>query len=103
MAFFAPDYEAYENERGFYFDYADVVPGPIFTTTEELADYVAAGEFDPTRVASSARASFDVADGHASERVVRQLVTPALKHAERGRVGYTVRGLSRLRTGMRSP
>ena len=28
MAFFAPDYEAYEAERGFYFDYRTGVPGP---------------------------------------------------------------------------
>jgi teichoic acid ribitol-phosphate primase len=84
MAFFAPDFEAYQNERGFYFSYADVVPGPIFGTTAGLADYVAAGVFDTVRVAEFRRASFDVADGHASERVVRQLVAPALKHAERG-------------------
>ncbi|MEO8438163.1 MAG: CDP-glycerol glycerophosphotransferase family protein, partial [Chloroflexota bacterium] len=34
MVFFAPDYEAYERERGFYFDYRTGVPGPIFETTE---------------------------------------------------------------------
>ena len=28
MVFFAPDYEAYERERGFYFDYRTGVPGP---------------------------------------------------------------------------
>ena len=33
IVFFAPDYEAYERERGFYFDYRTGVPGPIFETT----------------------------------------------------------------------
>ncbi len=84
MAFFAPDYEAYQNERGFYFNYADTVPGPVLETSEALADYIAAGVFDTARVAEFRRASFDVADGHASERVVRQLVTPSLTHAESG-------------------
>ena len=46
MAFFAPDYEAYEAERGFYFDYRTGVPGPIFETTEALAEYLRAGQFD---------------------------------------------------------
>ena len=46
MAFFAPDYEAYEAERGFYFDYRTGVPGPIFETSEALADYLRAGDFD---------------------------------------------------------
>ena len=35
MVFFAPDYEAYERERGFYFDYRTGVPGPIFETTAD--------------------------------------------------------------------
>ena len=46
MVFFAPDYEAYERERGFYFDYRTGVPGPIFETTAELAAYLRAGIFD---------------------------------------------------------
>ena len=80
MAFFAPDFEAYEAERGFYFHYADGVPGPVFTTSEALADYLAAGEFDTGRVARFRADSFEVADGHASERFVDELVMPALGH-----------------------
>ena len=50
MVFFAPDYEAYERERGFYFDYRTGVPGPIFETTDALAQYLRAGVFDTERV-----------------------------------------------------
>ena len=78
ILFFAPDHESYEAERGFYFHYADAVPGPIFATSEQVADCVAGGGFDLDRVRDFRAASFDVADGHASERFVDRLVVPAL-------------------------
>ncbi|MDO8879646.1 MAG: CDP-glycerol glycerophosphotransferase family protein [Coriobacteriia bacterium] len=78
MLFYAPDYEAYERERGFYFDYASDVPGPIFTTTAGLAEHIAAGRFDLGRVRAFRQRWFDVADGHASERVVRDILLPGL-------------------------
>jgi teichoic acid ribitol-phosphate primase len=79
MAFFAPDFAAYERERGFYFDYLTGVPGPIFETTTSLAEYIKAGSFDGGRSEAFARASFDVADGHASERFVDRIAIPALR------------------------
>jgi len=78
MAFFAPDHDAYEAERGFYFDFLTGVPGPVFEETRELAAYVRAGDFDLARVRAFARTWFDVADGHASERFVDRLVLPGL-------------------------
>jgi len=78
MVFFAPDYEAYERERGFYFDYRTGVPGPIFETTGELAAYVRAGQFDLERVDRFRVASFDIADGRSTERVTDELVIPSL-------------------------
>jgi CDP-ribitol ribitolphosphotransferase len=79
MLFFAPDYEEYEQERGFYFDYRTGVPGPVFTTTGELASCIQSGAFDTARVREFRERSFAVADGRASERVVEQLVMPALR------------------------
>jgi CDP-glycerol glycerophosphotransferase (TagB/SpsB family) len=79
MAFFAPDHEAYERERGFYLDFRTDMPGPIFETTAELAAYVRAGAFDVDAARAFADASFDVADGHASERFVDRVVLPALR------------------------
>lgn len=78
MAFFAPDHAAYEKERGFYFDYQTGVPGPVFERTEELAEYLRRGSFDLERVRRFREASFDVADGRASERFVDQVVRSAL-------------------------
>jgi teichoic acid ribitol-phosphate primase len=78
MAFFAPDYEAYEQERGFYFDYRTGVPGPIFETTEALATYLRSGRFDLERVERFRAESFDVADGRSTERVTDGLIVPFL-------------------------
>ncbi|HYH93720.1 MAG TPA: CDP-glycerol glycerophosphotransferase family protein [Candidatus Saccharimonadales bacterium] len=78
MAFFAPDVADYEDERGFYFDYRTGVPGPVFEDTEGLAEHLRAGVFDLERVAAFRATSFEVADGHATERVVDRIVLPAL-------------------------
>ena len=78
VAFFAPDHAAYEAERGFYLDYATDMPGPIFTTSQELAAYLRAGAFDLDAVERFARDSFDVADGRATERFIGEVVEPAL-------------------------
>ncbi len=81
MVFFAPDYEAYEAERGFYFDYRTGVPGPIFETTEALADYLRTGDFDLGRVDRFRATSFDVADGRSAARVTDELIVPSLARA----------------------
>jgi CDP-glycerol glycerophosphotransferase (TagB/SpsB family) len=84
MVFFAPDYEAYERERGFYFDYRTGVPGPIFETSAELAAYLRAGVFDIDRVERFREESFDVADGHSATYVTDELILPSLTRAGGG-------------------
>jgi len=84
MVFFAPDYEAYERERGFYFDYRTGVPGPIFETTADLAAYLRAGVFDVDRVERFRNDSFDVADGHSATYVTDELILPSLTRAGEG-------------------
>jgi CDP-glycerol glycerophosphotransferase (TagB/SpsB family) len=81
MVFFAPDYEAYEAERGFYFDYRTGVPGPIFETSEGLARYLRAGDFDIEKVDRFRDASFDIADGRSAARVTDELIVPSLTTA----------------------
>jgi CDP-glycerol glycerophosphotransferase (TagB/SpsB family) len=78
IAFFAPDHEHYERERGFYLAYPEDLPGPVFEQTEPLAAYVREGRFDPERVERFARDSFDVADGRAAARFVDEIALPAL-------------------------
>jgi CDP-ribitol ribitolphosphotransferase len=83
MAFFAPDYDDYERERGFYFDYRSTLPGPVFETTDDLADYLRTGALDTDRVRRFAADWFDVADGQASARFVDRVVLPGLEARER--------------------
>lgn len=78
MVFFAPDLEAYEGERGFYFDYRTGVPGPVVATSAEVAAAIRRGDADHARVEAFARWAFDAADGHATERVVEELIIPRL-------------------------
>ena len=79
MAFLAPDLAAYERERGFFFDYRSGVPGPVFDTTEQLVAWIDAKTFDLPRVLKFAAESFDVMDGRATERLIEQVVLPALR------------------------
>jgi CDP-ribitol ribitolphosphotransferase len=79
MLFFAPDHTAYEDERGFYFDYRTGVPGPVVDTTDEVAAAIRANRFDLERVAAFRRDSFEIADGHATERFLQRIVEPALR------------------------
>jgi teichoic acid ribitol-phosphate primase len=96
MAFFAPDTDAYERERGFYFDYRAGVPGPVFETTDDLAAHLRSGAWEPEQVKAFAATWFDVADGHASERFVDRIVLPALsgsagrEHAREAEPGGSV-------------
>lgn len=78
MAFFAPDLDAYQRERGFYVDYRSWVPGPVLTTSDDLAGWLRSGRFDLDRVRRFRDASFAVADGRATARFVDEIVLPAL-------------------------
>jgi CDP-ribitol ribitolphosphotransferase len=79
IGFFTPDQAEYERERGFYLRFPDDLPGPAFTTTEALAEWLAAGRFDLERVRRFAAESFDVADGRSTARFVDEVVRPALE------------------------
>ena len=79
MAFLAPDLAAYERERGFFFAYRRGVPAPAVETTEQLVAWIDAKTFDLPRVLKFAAESFDVMDGRATERLIEQVVLPALR------------------------
>jgi teichoic acid ribitol-phosphate primase len=108
IVFFAPDQEAYVRERGFYMDFPADAPGPVFERSRELAGYLRAGEFDLERVHAFRQASFDVADGRATARLVDELLLPALGARESNGPGRTRAGRAALEvdptgTGPASP
>ncbi len=79
MVFFAPDYEAYEAERGFYFDYRTGVPGADLRDQRGTrARTCEPGSSTSNGWSVSARESFDVADGRSTARVTDELIVPAL-------------------------
>ncbi len=79
ILFLAPDEDAYDIERGFYFDFRRDAPGPIFEDTAGLAAAIRDGAWDLERVRAFAAANFDVADGRATERMVEDVILPALR------------------------
>jgi CDP-glycerol glycerophosphotransferase (TagB/SpsB family) len=75
MAFFANDLDAYELERGFYYDFRSFIPGPLFTETEELAKWLEKSDYNASLVEKFKNDFFDNADGKASCRIVDYLLS----------------------------
>lgn len=70
IVFFAYDLDNYlSNERGFYLDYKNDLPGPIVYTTDELIDSIENG-VDTSKLDSFLKTQFDEMDGNSSKRVV---------------------------------
>ncbi len=73
MIFFAFDLEKYINERDFYFDFKEYVPGKIAYSLDELIDSINKQDFCTEKIAPFADMFFDNRDGHATDRVVKLL------------------------------
>jgi CDP-ribitol ribitolphosphotransferase / teichoic acid ribitol-phosphate polymerase len=76
MIFFAYDLKQYLEDRGFYYEYNDFVPGPIVSTTEEIIELVKNDEFDLEKVKQFKERFFDHLDGQAAKRFVETLIKP---------------------------
>jgi CDP-glycerol glycerophosphotransferase len=81
MVFFTYDMEHYRDElRGFYFDFTAEAPGPLVTTTGDLADALLEIDAVQARHASAYTRFCDrfchLDDGHASARVVDAVFGP---------------------------
>lgn len=74
IAFFAHDLEEYIQERDFYYDYQTFVPGPIFTKTDELRNWLLNGNFDLDKIIAFKNRFFDYTDGKATQRIVSHLL-----------------------------
>lgn len=72
MAFYAPDLEEYFDERGFYYDYDTLTPGPVFSDQEQLLSYIRHIDktFDQQQVAAFKKTFMSACDGHATERIL---------------------------------
>ncbi len=71
LIFFAYDIDSYVDERGFYYPFNEFCPGPIVSTTEELAQAVNDSETaDLVKIREFRDKFMSACDGHATERVV---------------------------------
>ncbi|SEL81734.1 CDP-glycerol glycerophosphotransferase, TagB/SpsB family [Butyrivibrio sp. ob235] len=78
MAFFAFDLDDYFDNRGFYYDYDELTPGPVCRTNEELADAITdlMTDFEKSKYKEKIRGFREKfmcsCDGHATERIVHE-------------------------------
>ncbi len=72
MIFLAHDLETFFDWRGFYYDYDELTPGPIFSTNEEIIDYITNidSRFDKQEVIDFRNKFMSSCDGHATERII---------------------------------
>lgn len=70
MIFFSYDLEDYSDHgRGFYYDYASYVPGPVVTTNEEIIEEIKSGILDKEKIEAFVRNSYGYTDGKNTQRV----------------------------------
>jgi len=70
MIFYAYDHEKYEKEQGFYYDYHEMMPGPIVKTTKQMIQVVQKNKFDIEKIKKFKHEFFDHLDGQATKRFV---------------------------------
>ncbi|MRH41291.1 ribitolphosphotransferase [Aquibacillus halophilus] len=74
IIFFADDVDEYVKDRDFYYDYHQLIPGPLCTNTTQLIETIKNSAFDLERVNDFKNRFFDYQDGKATERIVQKLV-----------------------------
>lgn len=72
LLFFAYDLEDYIDQRGLYYQYDEITPGPVCKTNEEMIDYIAHIEerFDKQEMIEFKKKHVGACDGHATERTL---------------------------------
>lgn len=75
MIFFAYDLDEYFDSRGFYYDYDELTPGPVFSTTEEITDYILNidSHYDKNTVINFRNKFMSACDGKATQRIIDEV------------------------------
>lgn len=76
MIFYAYDLGDYNDWRGFYYDYNELTPGPVFEDSEAVVDWIEhiAERFDAEEVDAFRLKFMGSCDGHSTDRVYRWLL-----------------------------
>lgn len=72
MLFYVYDLEEYIDERGLYYDFDEITPGPLCKTNEEMIDYIQHIDerFNKQEVTDFKDKFMCCCDGHATERII---------------------------------
>lgn len=72
MIFFAYDLDEFNDWRGFYYDYDEMTPGPIYTSTEEIIEYIqnVKERFDQNEMHDFREKFMRSCDGQATKRIM---------------------------------
>ena len=75
MAFFSPDLSDYDDWRGFYYNYDELTPGPIFTETDGLVEWLSglSEGFDDSEVQAFRKKFMSACDGHSTDRIMERI------------------------------
>jgi teichoic acid glycerol-phosphate primase len=73
MIFFAYDLEEYKQERGFWEEYTDSMPGPVVFTTSELVNELKKHDYDFVKINRFREKWNQYSDGRSSEKLVNFL------------------------------
>lgn len=79
MLFFAFDVEQYIEDRDFYYNYFDFIPGPLVKSTDGITEAIKNGNFQQEKIKPFVKYFFDDTLGRASKNVVDQLIIPSLE------------------------
>ncbi|MBP1915455.1 CDP-ribitol ribitolphosphotransferase [Lederbergia galactosidilyticus] len=80
MLFFAFDVEQYIQDRDFYYNYFDFIPGPLVKTTDELLQKIQESNFEMEKIPPFVQYFFGNTLGKASKNVVDELIIPSLEN-----------------------
>ena len=81
LIFFAYDIEEYLDWRGFYYNYDELTPGPVYKTNEEIINYIKNIDtmFDKQQIIDFKNKFMCSCDGHATERILKLTFGDALE------------------------
>lgn len=91
MIFFGFDVEKYIQERDFYYDYFEFIPGTLVKTTEEIVEVIEKGNFNMEKIQPFVNYFFNDDLGNASKNVVDHVIIPSLeKRYEKVKKKFTI-------------
>lgn len=73
--FFTPDLQEYIYERDFYYQFEEMIPGPVYKTSRQLGIGIKHRIYDAKKIKAFKAKFFDFVDGEASKRIIEHLLS----------------------------